>query len=115
MGNPHVFYRLGFLSEEIIQDVVDAAIREHDNHGEQSVIYGTDGYAFRSLVAKVGDVSSAMDTSVREEKLRESLVTCGSVILSWIAKLDSPGNNSPNYNHIRYLSGSYDYNISDEY
>ena len=61
MGNPHVFYRLGILSEDTLERVIDEANVAHDKHGSQSMLYGSDDKSLRILLEEVGELAREMN------------------------------------------------------
>jgi NTP pyrophosphatase (non-canonical NTP hydrolase) len=102
MGNPHVFYRLGILTEDLLQDVIDEAQRAHEKHGPNSMLYGSDAKGLRILMEEVGEVARAMnefalaniDLLAYQKELRAELVQCAAMCTTWIARLDSPSENA---------------------
>lgn len=97
MGNPHVFYQLGILTEDVIQDVADEANRAHQKHQEDSMLFGGDDKSNRILVEEIGEVSKAMNEymlgnkSMEEydEELYTELVQSAAMCMTWAVKVRS--------------------------
>lgn len=99
MGNPHIFYRILPLTEDVIQAVADEAAKAHEKHGRESILFGSDDKAFRILAEEVGEVATAMNElglgnispEEYDSQVYAELTQVAAMAMSWMAKMDRQG------------------------